>query len=163
MTLYPEERIELQRETVAEHVRAEEAKEWDACYDTFVQSDEAHWDAVPIGTTFEGIDGVKGFYQAIHTALPDFKVAVTHEYHVPGTSILEATLSGTHQGDYLGVEPKGNPVTFELAAFFEFGEGENAGKSLCERCYFDNETLLRQMRGEADASTAVLGLAQRSR
>ena len=62
-----------------------------------------------------------------------------------------------------GVEPKGNPVTFELCAVFEFGEGENAGKLLCERCYFDNETLLRQMRGEADASTAVLGLAERSR
>lgn len=148
MTLSPEERVELQRETVAEHVRAEEEKERDACYDTFVRSDEARWDAVPIGVTFEGIEGVKDFYQSIHAALPDFRVAVAHEYHVPGTSILEAALSGTHRGEYLGVEPEGNPVTFELAAVFEFGEGENAGKIVCERCYFDNETLLRQMRGE---------------
>lgn len=116
-----------------------------------------------MGVTFQGIEGVKNLYQGIHAAMPDFKVTVTHEYHVPGTSILEATLSGTHQGEYLGIEPKGNPVTFELCAVFEFGEGENAGKILCERCYFDNETLLRQMRGESDASTAVLGLAERSR
>ena len=161
--LSPEERVALQRATVAEHVRAEREKEWDACYDTLLQTDEAHWDVVPMGVTFEGIDGVKDFYRGFHAAVPDFRITVTHEYHVPGTSILEATLSGTHQGEYLGVEPRGNPVTFELAAFFEFGEGENAGKILCERCYFDNETLLRQMRGEADPSTATLGLAERSR
>jgi predicted ester cyclase len=117
----------------------------------------------PHGGQVRGHRRRKDLYQSIHAALPDFEVTVTHEYHVPGTTILEATLSGTHQGEYLGVEPEGNPVTFEVCAVFEFGEGEDAGKILCERCYFDNETLLRQMRGEADASTAVLGLAERSR
>ena len=49
-------------------------------------------------------------------------------------------------------------VAVVLAAL---GVGEEAGKLVAERIYFDNEILLRQMRGEADAPTG-LGLATRS-
>lgn len=44
--------------------------------------------------------------------------------------------------------------------FFTFGGGDEAGKILCERVYFDHDTVLRQMRGEPAAPTGV-GLAQR--
>ena len=50
-------------------------------------------------------------------------------------------------------------MTIEIAGFFLFGSAENAGKIMCERVYFDNEILLRQMRGEADAPTGI-GLAE---
>ena len=47
----------------------------------------------------------------------------------------------------------------ELAAFYLFGTGENVDKLVAERVYFDNEILLRQMRGEADVQTGI-GLAE---
>ncbi len=53
-------------------------------------------------------------------------------------------------------------MAFELAAFFLFGSGENAGKLVGERAFFDNEILMRQIRGEADAAT-VISLAGISR
>ncbi len=89
-------------------------------------------------------------------------LTVTGEYDTRGCSIREVTLKGTHLGDYGGVSASGNRVAFELAGFFLFGSGENAGKIVCERVYFDNEILMRQIRGEADAAT-VMSLAGISR
>jgi hypothetical protein len=44
--------------------------------------------------------------------------------------------------------------------FLTFGDGEEAGKILCECVYFYHDTVLRQMRGEPAAPTGVV-LAQR--
>jgi hypothetical protein len=49
----------------------------------------------------------------------------------------------------------GNPIRFEVAVFFIFGTGKDAGKLLAERIYFDNETVLRQIRGEEAAPTGI--------
>lgn len=154
------ERIGLQRDAVAEHVRAEIAKDWDSVHATFVQDDRARWDAIPMSASLEGIAGVRDFYANFDAALPDFTVTVTAQYDAPGTSVCEATVTGTHKGEYCGVAGSGRTVTVELLSFFEFGDGPDAGKIVTERAYFDNETLLAQMRGDVDAPTG-LGLAQR--
>jgi hypothetical protein len=90
--------------------------------------------------------------------LPDFQVAVSAEYDTLGCSIREVTVTGTHQGEYCGMVGSGNPVRFEVAVFFIFGTGKDAAKLLVERIYFDNETVLRQMRGEENAPCGI-GLA----
>lgn len=154
------ERIELQKATVAEHLRAEAEGDWEAVYATFVQDERAQWDCVPLSTTFRGIDGVKDCYAILSGALTDWEITVVNEVHVPGLAIAEGTLSGTHSGEYLGIPASGRRITVELVGVTTFGEGDEAGKILCERAYFDNDTILRQMRGEPDAPTGV-GLAQR--
>jgi hypothetical protein len=78
-------------------------------------------------------------------------------------SVVEATITGTHCGDWCGLPASGRHVSFELCAIFVFGDGPDAGKLVRERAYWDNETLLRQMRGEVDAPTGegsatVLGI-----
>ncbi|MBI3943189.1 MAG: ester cyclase [Chloroflexi bacterium] len=153
--------IRLQRATVDEHIRTENTKDWEGVYNTFIQSDETFFDVGPMATRFKGIEGVKGIYQAINASFPDFQIIVTGEYDMPGCSIREVTIHGTHLGEYGGVPASGNPVRFELAAFFLFGSGENAGKLVCERVYWDNEILMRQIRGEVDAPTGI-GLARLS-
>lgn len=156
----PEQMIATQRETIVEHMRGENAHEWPAVYDTFINDETAWYDVVPLSNKFEGINGVVDFYQIFDAAVPDFFITVTNEYDTPGCSIREVTITGTHQGEYCGVQPTGKPISFELAAFYIFGTGANAGKLIAERIYFDNETVLRQMRGEADAPIGV-GLAER--
>jgi steroid delta-isomerase-like uncharacterized protein len=150
--------IQLQRATVEEHIRAENAKDWTAVYNTFVQNSDAFYDVAPLSTRFKGISGVRDFYQIINAAVPDFQILVTGEYDIEGCSIREVTITGTHQGEYCGVPAKGKPVRIELAAFYLFGRGEAAGKLMAERIYFDNELMLRQMRGEVDAPIGI-GLA----
>ena len=43
----------------------------------------------------------------------------------------------------------------QLAGFFLFGTGQQTGKLLAERIYFDNETIMRQLRGEMDEASVV--------
>lgn len=154
--------IKLQRATIDEHIRTENAKDWEGVYNTFVQSEESYYDVVPMGTRFEGIAGVKDFYQVITASFPDFQITVTGEYDMPGCSIREVLINGTHLGEYGGVPASGNRVAFDLAGFFLFGSGENTGKLVAERAYFDNEIVMRQIRGEADAAT-MISLAGTSR
>jgi hypothetical protein len=86
--------VERQRAIVAEHIRGENEHNWSAVYDTFVQDERAHYDVVPMGTSFKGIEGVRGFYLAIAAALPDLHIEVTAEYDVPGCSIREVVIRG---------------------------------------------------------------------
>ncbi|MEV0697134.1 ester cyclase [Saccharopolyspora sp. NPDC050389] len=151
------QRIELQRQTIAEHIDAENAHDWSRVYGTFIQDEHAYYDVVPLSTRYAGFEGVQDFYQILETAVPDFRVTVNAEYDTPGSSVREVTVSGTHLGDYCGVRPTGQRVSFELAAFYLF-RSDDAGKLLAERIYFDNETVLRQMRGEENAPIGI-GLA----
>ncbi|GDY29123.1 ester cyclase [Gandjariella thermophila] len=152
------ERIAAQRRTIDEHIAGENAHDWSRVYGTFVQDDRAYYDVVPLSSHFGGFSGVKDFYGLMEGVLPDFRIVVTGEYDTPRVSVREVTISGTHRGEYCGVAPQGRHVSFELAAFYIFGEGEDAARLVAERIYFDNETLLRQMRGEPDAPVGV-GLA----
>jgi predicted ester cyclase len=147
--------IRMQRTTVDEHIRQETAKNWPRLYDTIIQDQSAFYDIVPFNVRYSGFSGVKDFYQAVNASFPDFDIAVWGEYDVPGCSIREVTISGTHQGDWCGIPGTGKHVRFHLAAFFLFGAGEHAGKVLSERIYFDNATIMRQLRGEMDEASLV--------
>jgi predicted ester cyclase len=149
-----EEMIRAQRATVEEHIREENAHNWPAVYSTFVQDEHAaFYDVVPLHTHFAGLIGVRDFYQAAEAAFPDFKIDVWGEFDSPGCSIREVTISGTHKGDWCGVAGTGRQVKFHLAGFFLFGKGENSGKLIAERIYFDNETVLQQIHGNLEASS----------
>ena len=159
MTLTDYERIVAQRRTIDEHIKGENEHNWTRVYDTFLTDERAYYDVVPLSTRFPGFRGVQDFYQLIEAAIPDFRVVVTGEYDTPGASVREVTIIGTHLGEYCGVAPRGLPVSVEVAAFYLFGDGDESGKLVAERVYYDNETLLGQMRGEQDARTGV-GLSE---
>lgn len=154
------ERIALQQQCIVEHMRAENAHEWDAVYDTFIRDERASYDVIPMSAVFNGFSGVKDFYAAFDAAFPDFKLRNSAEYDVPGCSIREVTVTATHRGEFCGIPATGRKICFELAAFYIFGDDSEAGSLLNERVYFDLETVLRQLRGEADAPTGV-GLLNR--
>jgi steroid delta-isomerase-like uncharacterized protein len=138
-----ESTVQHQREVVDRHIRGENEHDWTAVYDTFVQDERAHYDVIPLSTSFKGIDGVRGFYQMIAAALPDLRVEVVSEYDVPGCSIREVVISGTHQGEFAGVKPLGNRIRIEIAAFYTFDA--NSGKLISERIYYDQATVVQQM------------------
>ena len=147
-----EQIIQIQRATIDEHIREENAHNWPAVHQTFVQDETAFYDVVPLHAHFPGLKGVKDFYQAADAAFPDFRIDVWSEYDVPGCSIREVTISGTHRGDWCGIAGTGRPVQFHLLGVFLFGTGENSGKLLAERVYFDNDTVIQQIKGTRDAS-----------
>jgi len=145
-----DDRIARQRQIVADHIRGENEKDWEAVYGTFVQDDRARYDVVPLGTAFRGIDGVRGFYQGIAAAIPDLHIEVISQYDFPGCTVLEVVITGTHQGDFLGVKALGNRVRLEMAAFYAFDS--RSEKLVSERIYFDQVTLAQQMQGIVTAA-----------
>jgi hypothetical protein len=58
---------------------------------------------VPLGARFEGSEGVRGFYESIAAAFPDLHVNVVSEFDVPGCSICEVVITGTHKDKSAGV------------------------------------------------------------
>jgi steroid delta-isomerase-like uncharacterized protein len=145
-------RIERQRAIVAEHIRCENAHDWPAVYDTFVQDERAFYDVIPLKASFKGIEGVRQFYSAIAAAVPDLRIEVSAQYDAPGCTICETTISGTHLGPYLHMAPSGNPISFELAAFYLFDE--DCTKLIAERIYYDQASVIAQMQPTQVAKSA---------
>lgn len=144
--------IERQRDIVARHIQGENEHDWATVYDTFVQDDRAHYDVVPLGAVFKGIEGVRGFYERIAAAVPDFKIEVLTEYDVDGCSIREVVISGKHMGEFAGVKPLGNAIRIELAAFYIFDA--DSRKLISEKIYYDQATLVAQMSGQPASALA---------
>jgi hypothetical protein len=157
--LSSEERIKLQRQCVEEHLRTESEGNWAGLYDTFVDSAHAVCEMIPLSSTFP----MKDFYEVLQSAFSPPRFEVTGEYDVPGCSIREITITLTHNqgGEFCGVPSTGREAKFESAVFWLFDE-DDPGRAVSERGYFDNETILRQLRGESDVPTGI-GLAGRDR
>lgn len=153
------ERIAVQRKTVQEHLVGETSNDWETVNNTFLQTDEAYYEVVPGGAHMQGCDQVRDFYKTLAAALPDLQLDVTHEYDVPGCSIREMTASGTHSAEFLGVAPARKWISFEVCALYIF-DHRQPDKLLAERAYWDNDGLLKQMRGEP---TQILGMAKQFR
>jgi steroid delta-isomerase-like uncharacterized protein len=146
-SLSSEALVELQRKTIEEHVRTEQIKDWAGVYRTFTPHPEnAYYDVVPFQTRFRKMQGVIDFYEAFTRGFPDFQITVHTEQDVPGVSIREAQITGTHHGEYCGIAATGRRVSVPLMAFFLFDK--RTGHLEAERIYFDNNTILAQIRGE---------------
>lgn len=146
-----EDIIRRQRGIVDEHIRLENAHNWPAVCDTFQTRDSAI-DVVPFSVQFGGLNGISDFYQAVGAAFPDFEANVWGEYDSRGCSVREITVQGTHKGEWCGVAGSGRRVKFHVAVLYLFGN-DSSGKLLAERLYFDNETVMKQISGQADAAS----------
>jgi predicted ester cyclase len=146
-----EDIIRRQRATVDEHIGQENAHNWPAVYDTFAARESAI-DAIPFHAKFDGLSGIRDFYQTVDAAFPDFKASVWGEYDAPGCSVREITVEATHKGEWCGVTGTGRRVKFHVAVLYLFGKDNTSGKLLSERIYFDNQTVMKQINGDTEAA-----------
>lgn len=125
---------------VEEHVRMENEHDLEAVLETFGDTpryEDESWDDV-----YEGLEGVRDYYESLLTALPDFQIDVQNRHITDDEIILEVVISGTHEGFYHGLPPTGRRVSFPLCAIYSFDE---AGKLASERIYYDRATVFRQV------------------
>src|SRR5205809_7062026 len=141
MTL--EEQTQRQHGIVTAHIAAENAHDWTAASAGFTQTGTAFRDMLLVATVFKGVGGVRAFYDTIGKALPDLHIEVKSEQDLPGCTVCEGVLTGTHLGEYLGIRPKGNRIRMELTTYYFFDE--TTEKLVAQRIYFDQGSLLRQM------------------
>ena len=93
------------------------------------------------GAIVDGAAAVQEFLTQLFSAFPDLWLRQQVLYHADDAVIVECRFGGTHSGVWAGVAPTGRSVDVESALIFVF-EGANL---ICEKVYFDNATILRQL------------------
>ena len=146
------ERVELQRKTTAEHLALENEHRMDEVLKTFAD-EGVFYDVVPGVAHIDGMEGVIGFYEMLFSVFPDIAIKITHSYDVPGCCVREGVVTGTHSAEFAGVPASGNFISFPFCAMYIFADDPT--KLLAERAYWDNEGIIKQMKGEETANPDV--------
>jgi steroid delta-isomerase-like uncharacterized protein len=79
---------------------------------------------VPIRAT--GAEAFKEVFATLHRAFPDLHIAVEELIAEGDKVVARNTVTGTHQGEYLGKPPTGNRVTYNEVFILRFVSGRIA-------------------------------------
>ena len=79
----------------------------------------------PPGTP-DGIDGVKAFVTMFREAFPDMQVSIEDVMEDDDRVAVRATMTGTHDGELMGVPPSGNRVRLEMIDIVRIEDGRCA-------------------------------------
>jgi steroid delta-isomerase-like uncharacterized protein len=123
---------------VIEHMDSENRHEYDATIATF---DHPRYELIGTGDVFDGQAEVERYFDETRTAFPDQRNELIAMHHSDDAVCVEAWLRGTHLGPFRGLPPTGRSFEMRFMAVFVF-EDE---RLVCERVYFDANTILRQL------------------
>jgi steroid delta-isomerase-like uncharacterized protein len=134
---------------VREHMESENRHDFDATIETFVHP---RYEIIPTGEVFDGEAAVRRYYAETRAAFPDQRNELLALHHIDDGVVVEFDLLGTHLGNLRSLAPTGREFRCRMSAFFIF-DGEHIA---CERVYFDQATILRQL-GLAHDPSSVAG------
>jgi steroid delta-isomerase-like uncharacterized protein len=133
-----EELRRKREELVIEHMETENRHEYEATIETF---GHPRYELVGTGDVYDGREAVARYFEETRTAFPDQRNELLALHHADDAVIVEANLFGTHEGPFRGLPPTGRKFEMRFAAMFLFEED----RLVCERVYFDSNTVLRQL------------------
>lgn len=131
---------------VREHMESENRHEFDATIATF---EHPRYELIATGDVYDGEQEVLGYFEESRTAFPDQRNELIALHHADDAVIVEFDLLGTHLGPLRTLPPTGRSFRARMTSFFLF-EGE---RIVCERVYFDQATILRQLGVAHDPSS----------
>jgi len=71
-----------------------------------------------------GPEGFKGFFTTLRAAFPDLTITPAHVVTDEDNVAIAYTISGTHQGDFLGVAPTGKRISARGVQIGRFENGK---------------------------------------
>lgn len=80
----------------------------------------------PLPVEATGAAALKEVFAKLHEAFPDLHVIVEDMIAEDDKVAGRNTVSGTHQGDYMGISPTGKSVTYNEMFVFRFEDGRIA-------------------------------------
>lgn len=123
---------------IREHFESENRHDFEATLATF---HHPHYELVATGDVYDGPEQVMRYFKESRTAFPDQRNRLLAMHYADDAIITEFELYGTHLGNYRGLPPTGRAFSARMSAVFLF-KGE---RLVCERVYFDANTILRQL------------------
>ena len=74
----------------------------------------------------EGTQGVTDFLQMVRAALPDLRIEIEDIFASEDRVAMHIRISGTHQGEILGVPPTGKRVEYRSVNLYRMADGKIA-------------------------------------
>jgi steroid delta-isomerase-like uncharacterized protein len=121
---------------VCQHAEAENRHDVEAAIATF-----RHPRYESNGDLSDGEEAVRDLLQGVMDGLPDFHADVLKIRHADDAVVGETIITGTHDGEWMGIPPTGRRIEVPAAAIFEFDED----RLLCEKVYMDFAAVLTQI------------------
>lgn len=72
----------------------------------------------------DGPEALEGLLAAYHDAFPDLNVRIDDLVNGGDKIVISITLTGTHEGDLMGIAPTGKPVTISGMILSRFQNGK---------------------------------------
>jgi steroid delta-isomerase-like uncharacterized protein len=135
----PTAAIRRKREAIVrEHMDSENRHEFDVTLETF---DHPRYELIGTGEVHDGPEEVAQYFEDTRRAFPDQRNELLALHHSDDAVLVEAIIRGTHKGPLQGLPPTGREFELRILAMFLFEED----RLVCERVYFDQQTVLRQL------------------
>jgi len=135
--------------TVNEHMRLENAHDFDGCIGVF---GSAKYEVVADDELFLGESRVHDFLAENLMAFPDFVFLPSRVAPTTDAVLVEGRFTGTHLGSWRGLPATGRKVDFPMCLIFEF-DGDDM---ISEKLYFDLISPLKQL-GVVDDPNSLRG------
>jgi steroid delta-isomerase-like uncharacterized protein len=136
----PKDKPSARMALVEEHIRLENEHDLEGVLRTF--GDAPHYEDEPWAEHYEGLDGVRQFYEQLMTALPDLEIDIQRRHVAEDAILVEVIIRGTHLGGWRGLPATGRRVQFPLCGVYTFDVNDRLAG---ERIYYDRATVLRQL------------------
>lgn len=126
------------------HSKAEDARDLQGLIDTL--SPDCVYEVKPTGQRWEGHEGARNFYLTFLGAFPDVHFDLTNIVIGPQGVFEVATMTGTHEGEWNGMEATGKHVELTIMIHFPYNpetrlfDGENV--------YYDGAEMNRLLGGD---------------
>jgi steroid delta-isomerase-like uncharacterized protein len=72
----------------------------------------------------QGLDGIRGFFKGIVGAFPDFKAVIQDQIAEGDKVVTLKMISGTNQGDFMGIPPTGERMEVPVIDIFRVADGK---------------------------------------
>jgi steroid delta-isomerase-like uncharacterized protein len=89
--------------------------------DELISADAVIRSPVPLGVI--GSEAMKVIFGTLHRAFPDLHVQIEDLIAEGDKVVSRNTVTGTHQGEYMGLQPTGKSVTYNEIFIFRLAHG----------------------------------------
>jgi steroid delta-isomerase-like uncharacterized protein len=107
-----------------EAMNSQDAEVISSTIDALVAPDAVIRTPVPSGAT--GAEALKVVFLTLHRGLPDLRVTVEDLIAEGDKVVSRNSVTGTHLGEYLGLQPTGKSVAYNEIFIFRFADGRIA-------------------------------------
>ena len=129
---------ERRERLVLEHMESENVHDFATTIETFAHP---RYELIATDEIYDGEDQVRRYFEESRTAFPDQRNELIALHHSDDAVIVEFFLLGTHLGPLCALPPTGRAFRVRMTSFFIF----DGDRLICERAYFDQSSILRQL------------------